>query len=66
MQQMIMGAGKTTVVGPLLTLLLADKATLVTQVMPSALLEQTRVVMRGRCEPLMVKRVYTLAKAQLR
>ena len=41
-QQMIMGAGKTTVVGPLLTLLLADRSKLVTQVMPTALLEQTR------------------------
>ena len=32
-QQMIMGAGKTTVVGPLLTLLLADGQRLVTQVL---------------------------------
>ena len=32
-QQMIMGAGKTTVVGPLLTLLLADGKHLVTQVL---------------------------------
>jgi hypothetical protein len=31
-QQMIMGAGKTTVVGPLLALILSNKATLVTQV----------------------------------
>ena len=30
-QQMIMGAGKTTVIGPLLTLLLADGQHLVTQ-----------------------------------
>ena len=39
-QQMIMGAGKTTVVGPLLTLMLADGSRCVTHVMPSALLEQ--------------------------
>lgn len=35
-------------VGPLLTLLLADGQQLVTQVMPTALLEQTRTIMRGR------------------
>jgi len=40
-QQMIMGAGKTTVVGPLLTLMLADGNRLITQVMPSSLLQQT-------------------------
>jgi hypothetical protein len=39
---------QTTVVGPLLTLILADGKQLVTQVMPTALLEQTRTIMRGR------------------
>lgn len=38
-EQMIMGGGKTTVVGPLLALLLADGASLVIQVVPAALLE---------------------------
>ena len=59
-QQMIMGAGKTTVVGPLLALILADGKSLVTQVMPTALLEQTRQVMRSRFSRIVVKRVYTL------
>ena len=60
-QQMIMGAGKTTVVGPLLTLMLADGNKLVTQVMPSALLQQTKEIMR-HCfaSAIMPKRVYTL------
>jgi hypothetical protein len=58
---MIMGAGKTTVVGPLLTLMLADGDRLVTQVMPGALLEQTRTVLRSRfSSTIMPKRVYTL------
>lgn len=60
-QQMIMGAGKTTVVGPLLTLMLADGETLVTQVMPSALLQQTKEILRSRfASAIMPKRVYTL------
>ena len=46
-QQMIMGAGKTTVVGPLLSLMLADGETLVTQIMPAALLDQSRNVLQG-------------------
>ena len=59
-QQMIMGQGKTTVVGPLLALILADGETLVTQVMPTALLEQTRNVLR-RCFSVVVpKRILTL------
>jgi hypothetical protein len=61
-QQMIMGAGKTTVIGPLLTLLLADGNHLVVQVMPSALLDMSRNVLR-KCFtcPLLPKRVYTLS-----
>ncbi|RNF23641.1 uncharacterized protein Tco025E_02741 [Trypanosoma conorhini] len=59
-QQMIMGQGKTTVVGPLLALILADGAQLVTQVMPTALLEQTRGILR-RCFSVVVpKQIYTL------
>ena len=45
--QMIMGAGKTTVVGPLLALMLADGQRLVTQV-PCLLLEMTRSEMRRK------------------
>jgi hypothetical protein len=41
-KQMIMGAGKTTVVGPLLGLMLADSKNLVIQVVPPALLDFTR------------------------
>ena len=45
---MIMGAGKSTVVGPMLALILADgKSALVTVVVPSALLEMSRNVMRA-------------------
>ncbi|KEG08962.1 NXN protein [Trypanosoma grayi] len=59
-QQMIMGQGKTTVVGPLLALILADGEQLVTQVMPTALLEQTRGILR-RCFSVVVpKQIYTL------
>ena len=59
-EQMIMGAGKTTVIGPMLALMLADGETLVTQVCPDALLEMTRSVMRGCFSSVVSKRVYTL------
>eukprot|EP00043_Microstomoeca_roanoka_P005858 m.58502 g.58502 ORF g.58502 m.58502 type:complete len:4257 (-) comp13155_c0_seq1:39-12809(-) len=59
-QQMIMGAGKTTVVGPMLSLILADGDSLVVQIMPSALLEQTRNVLRSRFSFVAVKRIFTL------
>jgi hypothetical protein len=59
-QQMIMGAGKTTVVGPLLSLLLADGNQLVVQVMPTALLAQTRDVLRARFAAVLQKRIFTL------
>lgn len=59
-QQMIMGAGKTTVVGPLLTYILADKQHLITHVMPTALLEQSRQVLRSRFSNLVLgKRIFT-------
>ena len=57
---MIMGAGKTTVVGPLLVLILADGHSLVSQVMPTALLEQTRNILRNRFSCIIPKKVYTL------
>lgn len=44
---MIMGAGKTTVVGPLLALILGDGRRLVAQVVPHALLEFSRQA----CQP---------------
>ncbi|AAZ13558.1 hypothetical protein, conserved [Trypanosoma brucei brucei TREU927] len=59
-QQMIMGQGKTTVVGPLLALILADGQQLVTQVMPTALLEQTSVILRRCFSVVIPKQIYTL------
>eukprot|EP00796_Vickermania_ingenoplastis_P003610 gene3610-2550_t len=59
-QQMIMGQGKTSVVAPLLTLILADGKQLVTQVMPTALVEQTRAVLRRCFGVVIVKHVFTL------
>ena len=59
-QQMLMGAGKTTVVGPLLALILADGDRLVMQVVPSALLPMSRAVLRSRFTALLPKRILTL------
>ena len=56
---MIMGAGKTTVVAPLLALLLGNHETLVMQVVPAALLQFSRSVMRQRFSSLLQKPVYT-------
>ena len=60
-QQMIMGQGKTQVVSPLLVLLLSNGDRLVTQVMPSALLQQTRSVLQS-CftAPILPKKVFVL------
>ena len=58
--QMIMGAGKTTVIGPLLALILADGKRLVTQVCPGPLLEMTRGEMRKKYSNIITKRIYTL------
>ena len=41
-KQMIMGQGKTTVVAPILALMLADGESLVMSVVPPALLEMSR------------------------
>jgi hypothetical protein len=60
-QQMIMGAGKTLVVAPLLALILANGNDLVTIVMPTALLEQSRTILRNRFSAVVPKRIYTLA-----
>ena len=57
--QMIMGAGKTTVVAPLLALILADGKSLVTSVMPHALLEMTRGVMREKFSAVVRKPIFT-------
>eukprot|EP00965_Chrysotila_dentata_P142133 4698934-Pleurochrysis_carterae.AAC.1 len=60
-KQMLMGGGKTTVVGPLLALLLADGRTLVLQTMPPALLEQSKATLRAAFSSIVRKRVFTLS-----
>jgi Ca2+-binding EF-hand superfamily protein len=60
-QQMIMGAGKTTVIGPLLALILADGEQLVTMVVPGSLLEFSRGVMRSRFTRVISKRIHTFS-----
>jgi hypothetical protein len=57
--QMIMGAGKTTVIAPLLALMLADGKRAVFQVVPTPLLEMSRNVMRCRFSSLLCKRIQT-------
>ena len=47
-RQMIMGAGKTTVIAPILALMLADGESLVFNVMPAALLEHSMRPSAGR------------------
>ena len=59
-KQMIMGAGKTTVIAPLLCVLLADGQTLVSQVVPDALLAMSREVMYSALSTVFCTRVYTL------
>ena len=59
-QQMIMGAGKTTVIGPLLALCLANGDRLLMQVMPSNLLQMTRDCMRSVFSAIITKRIFTL------
>ena len=56
---MIMGQGKTTVVAPLLALMLGNNQTLVMQVVPPALLEFSRSIMRQRFSSILQKPVYT-------
>jgi len=58
-RQMIMGAGKTTVVGPLLCLLLGSGDHLVMQVVPNALLEFSRGVLRSTFSSIVQKRIST-------
>ena len=60
-KQMLMGAGKTTIVCPLLALMLGDGETLVVQVVPPALLELSRAVMRSTFSSIMHKRIFTLS-----
>ena len=57
--QMLMGAGKTTVVGPLLAMLLANSSTMMIEVVPSALLDFSAGVLRERFSSAIVKPVFT-------
>ena len=57
--QMIMGAGKTTVVGPLLAMLLANANTLMMEVVPAALLDFSAGVLRERFSTVVRKPVFT-------
>ena len=57
--QMIMGAGKTTVVGPLLAMLLANSSTLMIEVVPPALLDFSAGVLRERFSAAIRKPVFT-------
>ncbi|CAE7661481.1 unnamed protein product [Symbiodinium pilosum] len=56
-KQMIMGAGKTTVVSPLLSMLLANGKRLVSLVVPSALLEFCRGVLMAVFSSIIQKRI---------
>jgi hypothetical protein len=60
-QQMIMGAGKTTVIAPLVSLILGDGKSMVLNVCPGALLEMNRSVLRATFSNIVQKRVYTIA-----
>lgn len=59
--QMIMGAGKTTVVGPLLAMLLANKSTLIFEVVPPALLDFSAGILRERFSAGLRKPVFTFS-----
>jgi hypothetical protein len=60
-RQLIMGSGKTTVVSPLLCLMLGDKEHLVMEVVPPALLEFSRSILRSSFSSILQKRVYTFS-----
>jgi hypothetical protein len=53
---MIMGAGKTSVICPLLTLMLANGKSLITQVVLESLLYQSRDIMRSVFSRIIRKR----------
>jgi Ca2+-binding EF-hand superfamily protein len=59
--QMIMGAGKTTVVSPLLSLMLGDTETLFMCVVPPSLLSFAHSVFRSSFASVVQKPVYTFA-----
>lgn len=60
-KQLIMGMGKTTVIGPLLALMLADGQRIVAEVVPPALLDSARDILRATFSSVIAKRVYTFS-----
>ena len=60
-KQMIMGAGKTSVVSPLISLILAQGSFLVVQCVPLALLEMSSRIFRSTFSSVIQKRLYTFA-----
>ena len=58
-KQMIMGAGKTTVVSPLLGMLLADGRRLVVLMVPAPLLEFAKSVLNAVFSNIVLKRTFT-------
>ena len=60
-KQLIMGAGKTAVVTPLLSLIAGDGETFVVVMVPRALLDQSRQRLRETFSTIITKRVYTLS-----
>ncbi len=58
-KQMIMGAGKTSVVSPLLSLMLADGSKLICLVVPHALIVLSRSVLQNAFSSVVQKRVST-------
>ncbi len=59
--QMLMGGGKTTVIAPLLALMLSDGNRAMYQVVPTPLLEMSRNVMRSRFSSLIPKQIRTFS-----
>ena len=59
-KQMLMGGGKTTVICPLLSLILGDGQHLVVVSMPLALLEQSKATLRAAFSSIIKKRITTL------
>ena len=58
--QMLMGSGKTTVVGPLVAMILAETGCLVTSVVPTSLLTFAQSVLRSTLVCTLHRRVLTL------
>jgi hypothetical protein len=58
--QMLMGSGKTTVVGPLVAMIVAESGSLVTSVVPASLLTFAQSVLKSTLVSTLHRRVLTL------